>query len=96
VTTMSRDRVEMKSFRSLTVLVQEAEEGGYWAEVIEMPGCVSQGETLAELRANIAEAIEAVSPYSSSTRDPETSYSVGSDPGRPDWSRTETGTASIL
>lgn len=40
-----------------TVLVYEAEEGGYWAEVAEMPGCVSQGETLDELKANITEAI---------------------------------------
>ena len=39
------------------VLVYEAEEGGYWAEVAEMPGCVSQGETLDELKANVTGAI---------------------------------------
>lgn len=44
---------------TLTVLVFDAEEGGYWAEVPEIPGCVSQGETLDELRINIMEAIEA-------------------------------------
>ena len=35
-----------------TVLVHEGEEGetGYWGEVIELPGCVSQGETSAELK----------------------------------------------
>lgn len=44
---------------SFTVLVHEAEEGGYWAEVPELPGCFSQGETLDELRRNVAEAIEA-------------------------------------
>ena len=44
---------------SFTVLVHEAEEGGYWAEVPELPGCLSQGETLDELRRNVAEAIEA-------------------------------------
>ena len=43
---------------SFTVLVHEAEEGGYWAEVPELPGCVSQGETLDELRRNVAEAID--------------------------------------
>ena len=43
-----------------TVLVHEAEEGGYWGEVPELPGCVSQGETIEELNANIREAIEAV------------------------------------
>lgn len=39
-------------------IVHKAEEGGYWAEVPAIPGCVTQGETLAELRANLREAIE--------------------------------------
>jgi predicted RNase H-like HicB family nuclease len=26
------------------VVVHEAEEGGFWAEVPALPGCVSQGE----------------------------------------------------
>lgn len=41
------------------VVVHEAEEGGFWAEVPALPGCVSQGETMAELLANVREAIEA-------------------------------------
>lgn len=45
-------------------LVHEAEEGGYWGEVTNLPGCVSQGETLEELEANILEAIEAVTDAS--------------------------------
>lgn len=43
---------------TFTVLVHEAEEGGYWAEVPELPGCLSQGETLDELRRNVLEAID--------------------------------------
>ena len=43
----------------VTVLVHEAEEGGYWAEVAEFPGCMSSGESLDELRTNIDEAMEA-------------------------------------
>ena len=39
------------------VLVHKAEEGGYWAEVPSLPGCVSEGGTMEELRANIKEAI---------------------------------------
>ncbi len=50
----------MTTTLTFTVLVHEAEEGGYWAEVPELPGCVSQGETLDELEANIKEAIEGV------------------------------------
>ena len=44
------------------VEVYEAEEGGYWGEVREMPGCLSQGETLDELKVNMTEAIEAFLP----------------------------------
>lgn len=44
---------------NVTVLVYEAEEGGYWAQVAEMPGCMSSGETLDELRTNVVEAMEA-------------------------------------
>ena len=46
------------AFVNLKVLVHSAEEGGYWAEVPALPGCVSQGETIDEVRANIREAIE--------------------------------------
>ena len=42
----------------LKVLIHSADEGGYWAEVPALPGCVSQGETVDELRPNIREAIE--------------------------------------
>ena len=41
------------------VIARPAEEGGYWAEVIELPGCVTQGETKEELLQNVIEAIQA-------------------------------------
>lgn len=43
----------------LKVIVHQAEEGGYWAEIPAIPGCASQGETLEELLANLHEAVEA-------------------------------------
>lgn len=42
----------------IKVVVHEAEEGGFWAEVPAIPGCASQGDTMDELLANIQEAIE--------------------------------------
>jgi len=42
----------------LKVLVHPAEEGGYWAEVPALPGCVSEGDTFDETLANIREAAE--------------------------------------
>jgi predicted RNase H-like HicB family nuclease len=42
----------------IEALIHKAEEGGYWAEVPSMPGCVTQGETLDEIMVNLAEAAE--------------------------------------
>jgi len=42
----------------LKVIVHEAEEGGYWAEVPSIPGCATQGETFEELLQNIYDAVE--------------------------------------
>ena len=42
----------------LKVIVHEAEEGGYWAEVPSIPGCVTQGDTFDELLTNLYEAVE--------------------------------------
>lgn len=42
----------------LKVVVHEAEEGGFWAEIPAIPGCATQGETFEELLQNIYEAVE--------------------------------------
>ena len=42
----------------IKIVVHEAEEGGFWAEVPALPGCMSQGETVDELLANMREAIQ--------------------------------------
>jgi predicted RNase H-like HicB family nuclease len=42
----------------LKVIVHEAEEGGYWAEVPAIPGCATQGETFEELLTNLYDAVE--------------------------------------
>ena len=42
----------------LAVVVHEAEEGGYWAEVPAIPGCATQGESFEELLTNLYEAVE--------------------------------------
>jgi predicted RNase H-like HicB family nuclease len=42
----------------LRAIVHKAEEGGYWAEVPALPGCVTQGETMPEIRKDLKEAIE--------------------------------------
>ena len=46
--------------KAYTVIVHEAEEDetGYWAEVVELPGCFGSGETLDELKVDVQDAIE--------------------------------------
>ena len=41
-----------------SVVVHQAEEGGFWVEVPALPGCYSQGETVEEALGNVQEAIE--------------------------------------
>ena len=41
----------------IKAIIHEAEEGGYWAEVPALPGCISEGDNLEELKSNLKEAI---------------------------------------
>lgn len=43
---------------TVKAIIHKADEGGYWAEVPALPGCVTQGETMDEVRRNLKEAIE--------------------------------------
>jgi predicted RNase H-like HicB family nuclease len=49
-----------KENHTYTVIVHNAEEDetGYWAEVVELPGCFGAGETLEEIEQDIKDAIE--------------------------------------
>jgi predicted RNase H-like HicB family nuclease len=42
----------------IKVVVHEAEEGGFWAEVPAIPGCATQAGTFEELLQNLYEAIK--------------------------------------
>ena len=42
----------------IKVVIHDAEEGGYWAEVPAIPGCATEGDTFEELLKNLYEAIE--------------------------------------
>ena len=42
----------------IKAIVHQAEEGGFWAEVPALPGCLTQGETKEEIQQNLLEAIE--------------------------------------
>jgi predicted RNase H-like HicB family nuclease len=59
----------------LKVVVHEAEEGGYWAEVPAIPGCATQGDTFEELLRNLYEAVEGCLSV-------EVNGDAGAEPGR--------------
>jgi predicted RNase H-like HicB family nuclease len=42
----------------IKIVVHDAEEGGFWAEVPAIPGCATQGDSMEELMQNLREAIE--------------------------------------
>ena len=41
-----------------SVVVHQAEEGGFWVDVPALPGCYSQGESVEDSLGNVQEAIE--------------------------------------
>ena len=43
---------------TVTVDVYRVEEGGFWAEMPEYPGCYTQAETMDELKENVREAVQ--------------------------------------
>jgi predicted RNase H-like HicB family nuclease len=45
---------------TFTAVFEPAPEGGYTAFVEELPGAISQGETLEEARENLKEAIDLI------------------------------------
>ncbi len=42
----------------IKVVIHDAEEGGFWAEVPSIPGCATQGDTFEELLQNLYDAVE--------------------------------------
>ena len=42
----------------LKVIIHKADEGGYWAEIPALKGCVSEGDTKEEVLYNIKEAAQ--------------------------------------
>lgn len=64
---MAKERYKIRM--TLKAIVHQAEEGGFWAEVPALPGCATQGETLAEVEANLREAIDAWLSVTDETRE---------------------------
>ena len=55
----------------IKAIIHNAEEGGFWAEIPSIPGCVTQGNTYPELLENIYEAVEGCLSIDVSTIQPD-------------------------
>ncbi|MCC5618509.1 type II toxin-antitoxin system HicB family antitoxin [Nostoc sp. CHAB 5836] len=42
----------------IRAIIHPAEEGGFWAEVPALPGCITEGDTIEEVMTNLKDAIE--------------------------------------
>nr|WP_318728458.1 type II toxin-antitoxin system HicB family antitoxin [Roseofilum sp. Guam] len=47
----------LNSIMKIKAIIHEAQEGGYWAEVPALPGCITEGESWEEVMDNLQEAI---------------------------------------
>jgi predicted RNase H-like HicB family nuclease len=56
----------------LTAVYRQVPEGGYVASVKEIPGALSQGETLEEARANLEDAVRLIIETASMMAEEET------------------------
>lgn len=61
---------------TIKAIVHPAEEGGFWAEVPALPGCYTQAETLEDLKARVAEAVEGWLLADAQEREPEDSETL--------------------
>ncbi|NES85984.1 MAG: type II toxin-antitoxin system HicB family antitoxin [Moorea sp. SIO2B7] len=55
----------------IKVAIHPAEEGGFWAEVPALPGCITEGDTMEEVLANLQDAIEGWLEVASNSYIPE-------------------------
>ncbi len=54
----------------IKAIIHPAEEGGYWAEVPALPGCITEGDNLEEVTENLKDAIEGWLAVANESRQP--------------------------
>jgi len=42
----------------IKAIIHPAEEGGFWAEVPALPGCITEGDSMEEVVENLQDAIQ--------------------------------------
>ncbi|MEB3122853.1 MAG: type II toxin-antitoxin system HicB family antitoxin, partial [Snowella sp.] len=51
-------KINLNKLMKIKAIIHPAEEGGYWAEVPALPGCITEGDSMDEVINNIQDAIQ--------------------------------------
>ncbi|ERN41358.1 hypothetical protein KR51_00019250 [Rubidibacter lacunae KORDI 51-2] len=60
----------------IRAIIHSAEEGGYWAEVPALPGCVTEGDSIDETIDNLKDAVEGWLEVANQSRQPDAESEV--------------------
>lgn len=60
----------------IKAIIHPAEEGGYWAEVPALPGCITEGDSMDEVINNIQDAIQGWLEVANESKKPDRSSKV--------------------
>ncbi len=60
----------------IKAIIHQAEEGGFWAEVPALPGCITEGDNMEEVLANLKDAIQGWLEVANSSQKVESSDQI--------------------
>jgi len=58
----------------IKAIIHPAQEGGYWAEVPALPGCITEGDSIDELINNLQDAIQGWLEVANESHKPDSIY----------------------
>jgi len=60
----------------IKAIIHPAEEGGYWAEVPALPGCITEGDSMDEVLNNLKDVIQGWLDVANESKQPESNSEV--------------------
>lgn len=60
----------------IKAIIHQAEEGGFWAEVPALPGCITEGDSMEEVLGNLKDAIQGWLEVANSSQKVESSDQI--------------------
>ena len=60
----------------IKAIIYTADEGGYWAAVPALPGCITEGDTKEEVLSNLQDAIQGWLEVANESQQPDTAAQI--------------------